>query len=101
MRTCIGCRTRTTTDELLRTVLIDDEVCPDPARRLPGRGAFLHFDPACLDLAVRRRAFSRAFRVRMALDVAALRALLTGAGSSPAERAPRPRRTESRKVRPK
>jgi predicted RNA-binding protein YlxR (DUF448 family) len=35
---------------------------PDPARRLPGRGAHLHPDPTCLALAVRRRAFGRALR---------------------------------------
>lgn len=37
-------------------------VVPDPRRRLPGRGAWLHPDSACLDLAVRRRAFRRALR---------------------------------------
>jgi predicted RNA-binding protein YlxR (DUF448 family) len=42
-------------------------VVPDPARRLPGRGAHLHPTPACLDLALRRRAFPRAFRVAGAL----------------------------------
>jgi len=43
------------------------EVVPDPARRLPGRGAHLHPTPACLALALRRRAFPRALRVSGAL----------------------------------
>ena len=34
----------------------------DERRRMPGRGAWLHPDQRCLDLAVRRRAFGRALR---------------------------------------
>ncbi|MEU4568515.1 YlxR family protein [Micromonospora sp. NPDC023956] len=66
-RTCVGCRKRAPASELLRIVAIDDEaghsLRADPARRLPGRGANLHPDPACFALAVRRRAFGRALRV--------------------------------------
>ena len=47
---------------------------PDPRRRLPGRGAWLHLDPGCLDLALRRRAFGRALRVQGALDAAEVQA---------------------------
>jgi predicted RNA-binding protein YlxR (DUF448 family) len=39
------------------------DIVPDPTRRRPGRGAHLHFDPACLAQAVKRRAFGRALRV--------------------------------------
>ncbi|WP_258934877.1 YlxR family protein [Nesterenkonia pannonica] len=35
---------------------------PDPARRMPGRGAWLHLSRECFDSALKRRAFSRAFR---------------------------------------
>ncbi len=38
-------------------------VVPDPAATAPGRGAHLHPTLACLDLAVRRKAFGRALRV--------------------------------------
>ena len=38
-------------------------VLPDPTGTAPGRGAHLHPTTACLDLAVRRRAFARALRV--------------------------------------
>jgi uncharacterized protein len=70
IRTCIGCRGRDSRSTLLRIVVETDDlgrttVVPDPRRRLPGRGAWLHADIACLDLAVRRRAFSRAFRRRV------------------------------------
>nr|WP_269083668.1 YlxR family protein [Lentzea aerocolonigenes] len=69
----MGCRTRTLPSELLRVVAVDGSVVPDVRRRLPGRGAWLHFDLECLRNAERRRAFSRALRVQGALDVALLR----------------------------
>jgi predicted RNA-binding protein YlxR (DUF448 family) len=46
---------------------------PDHRGTLPGRGAYVHPVLACLDLAVRRRAFNRAFKVPAAPDTAALR----------------------------
>ncbi|WP_308729364.1 YlxR family protein [Actinopolyspora mortivallis] len=69
IRTCIGCRTRTWASDLLRVVAEDgSRAVPDPRRRRPGRGAWLHPDPACLRSAERRRAFSRALRVQGQLD---------------------------------
>ncbi|GGO93563.1 YlxR family protein [Wenjunlia tyrosinilytica] len=72
-RTCVGCRTRAAKDDLLRTVAVGDECVPDPRGTLPGRGAYVHPDEACLDLAVRRRALPRALRVQGPLDVGGLR----------------------------
>ncbi len=66
LRTCIGCRGTDSRSALLRVVLGQGEhgltVVPDPERRRPGRGAWLHPDVSCLDLAVRRKAFGRALR---------------------------------------
>nr|WP_227985198.1 YlxR family protein [Nocardia spumae] len=47
-------------------------IVPDPQRRLPGRGAWLHPVSACLSMAERRRAFGRALRVSGKLDISAL-----------------------------
>jgi uncharacterized protein len=47
-------------------------VLPDPDRRAPGRGAHLHPATECFDLAVRRKAFPRAFKVPGPLDVTGL-----------------------------
>jgi predicted RNA-binding protein YlxR (DUF448 family) len=74
IRTCVGCRRRVARTELLRAVVVEDRVVPDPQGRLPGRGASLHPDPGCLDLAERRRVFPRAFRLPGPLDTTALRA---------------------------
>ncbi|TYC99098.1 YlxR family protein [Arthrobacter echini] len=65
-RTCVGCRLRDRQSHVIRIVArpIDGQLAAviDERRRLSGRGAWLHPDPACLDTAVKRRAFNRAFR---------------------------------------
>ncbi|GAA3025672.1 YlxR family protein [Kitasatospora albolonga] len=69
----MGCRKRAAKHQLLRVVAVEGICVPDLRGALPGRGAHLHPDLACLDLAVRRRAFPRAFRLQGTLDTAALR----------------------------
>ncbi|MFI8933867.1 YlxR family protein [Streptomyces sp. NPDC053474] len=78
-RTCVGCRERAAKDELLRIVAIEGTCVPDPRGTLPGRGAYVHPALVCLDLAVRRRAFPRAFRLQGPLDTAKLRGNLEAA----------------------
>ncbi|MFB9720346.1 YlxR family protein [Planobispora longispora] len=73
LRTCVGCRVRTVSSELLRLVVVEGVIVPDLRRRLPGRGASLHPTSSCLQLAERRRAFPRAFRVAGPLDLSLLR----------------------------
>ncbi|MCZ0726767.1 YlxR family protein [Mycolicibacterium iranicum] len=81
VRTCIGCRKRELAVELLRVVAVDggngpgngsSAVTVDAARKLPGRGAWLHPDPECLQAAVRRRAFGRALRITGSPDITAV-----------------------------
>jgi len=79
-RTCVGCRTRAPAAELLRVVAQDGVAVPDPVRMLPGRGAHLHRDAACLAQAERRRALPRALRVAGPLDLTALRAEIEDGG---------------------
>ncbi|MDQ2748766.1 MAG: YlxR family protein [Actinomycetota bacterium] len=101
IRTCIGCRQRAPAAELLRVVVAPDaigkltrpeEMCaehapggpaplpvvPDPRHRTPGRGAWLHRDPECVELAERRRAFARALRVPVAIDPSPVREYVAG-----------------------
>jgi predicted RNA-binding protein YlxR (DUF448 family) len=77
VRTCVGCRTKTAASGLLRVVAVDGTLVPDPRRRYPGRGAWVHPDVGCLRLAERRRAFPRALRCAGALDTVAVYAFLT------------------------
>ena len=69
----MGCRERAAKTDLLRIVAVEGECVPDHRGTLPGRGAYVHPAPVCLDLAVRRRAFPRALRAPGPLDTAALR----------------------------
>jgi predicted RNA-binding protein YlxR (DUF448 family) len=57
-------------------VLGDDghSLVVDERRRAPGRGAWLHPEPGCLDLAERRRVFSRALRAAGPVDLTGARA---------------------------
>lgn len=81
IRTCIGCRRRDSWSVLVRVVAGKRDagstrVVVDPRHRLPGRGAWLHPDPQCLEHAVRRRAFVRALRLEGGADVTDLTAYL-------------------------
>lgn len=69
----MGCRRTDSREVLLRVVVVEQaEGSPlltvDPARRLAGRGAWLHPDTGCLEQAVRRKAFTRALRASVGLD---------------------------------
>jgi len=71
----VGCRVRDQRSVLLRVVTVADGeslAVVDPKRIRPGRGAWLHADLKCLELAERRRAFARALRVE-ALDTTSVR----------------------------
>ena len=87
VRTCIGCRQRALDSDLLRVVTGGTgtagsteavSVRPDPRRRASGRGAWVHPDLACVDLAIRRRAFGRALRATVPMDPAPVREYVSG-----------------------
>ena len=82
VRTCVGCRRRDAQAALLRVVADQATVRVDPRRRAPGRGAYVHPDPACVALALKRRAFGRTLRtpVDAAAAAAVVTAHLDGAG---------------------
>jgi predicted RNA-binding protein YlxR (DUF448 family) len=84
MRTCVGCRQRTEATELLRVVAATDPLTavPDPRRRAPGRGAWVHPVAECVDLAERRRAFARALRVPGPVDASPVREYLATSSSA-------------------
>ncbi|OBY31947.1 YlxR family protein [Mycolicibacter kumamotonensis] len=73
VRTCVGCRKRELAVELLRVVAVsgngNEAVTVDTAGNQPGRGAWLHPAPQCLQAAIRRRAFAHALRISGSPDV--------------------------------
>ncbi|WP_407655924.1 YlxR family protein [Capillimicrobium parvum] len=65
VRRCAGCGERAPQRDLLRLALVEGRAVFDRDRRLGGRGAYVHPDPACLERASRRGGFARAFRARV------------------------------------
>lgn len=73
-RSCIGCRGKAPRAQLLRLVGGDGgRLLVDARAVMPGRGAWIHPDFACLVLAERKRAFGRALRTSGSPDVAPVR----------------------------
>lgn len=62
VRTCIGCRIRDEKHRLIRIVACDRSVVVDIGQTQPGRGAYLHPKPECLERALKRRSLGRALR---------------------------------------
>lgn len=62
-RTCIACRTSTDVGHMERFVLMDQHLIHDLRRKAPGRGAHVHVK--CLGDALKRKAFSRAFKTQV------------------------------------
>jgi hypothetical protein len=61
VRTCVACRQEGGKRELIRVVRHPDGVAAvDPTGRAPGRGAYLHRSPECVEMARKRRALDRA-----------------------------------------
>ncbi|WP_308197497.1 MULTISPECIES: YlxR family protein [Rathayibacter] len=93
VRTCVGCRLRAPRASLLRLVLPSNVLVVDPRGVRAGRGAWLHDAYDCYELAVKRRAFSRAFRTRESVDASAVEQYvtrdLTGSAPHPEEPARR------------
>ena len=67
-RTCIGCGFKREKDDLVRIVLSQDgegnvlRLTPDPDGVMKGRGAYLCRKSECLEKAVKKKAFNRAFK---------------------------------------
>jgi predicted RNA-binding protein YlxR (DUF448 family) len=56
MRSCLGCGARDKRGGLLRIAAVGDHIELDTARRLPGRGGYLHPQADCLARFVASRA---------------------------------------------
>lgn len=66
VRTCVGCRDEAGRRGLIRLVRgPDGAVLADPTGRAHGRGAYLHADAACFEVARRRHALQRALRAEV------------------------------------
>lgn len=48
--------------------MVETKITIDEGKKLPGRGAWLHAKTECLQLALNRKAFGRAFRAQFSAD---------------------------------
>ncbi|HWP66839.1 MAG TPA: YlxR family protein [Candidatus Limnocylindria bacterium] len=80
MRTCVGCGRRAAKVELQRFVRAGEQLRLDPARRAPGRGAYLHRDGECARRFARGKGLVRS--LRWAPGAAARAALAADAGAT-------------------
>jgi predicted RNA-binding protein YlxR (DUF448 family) len=62
-RSCVGCRRRVRKDALVRIVRsVNGTLRVDPSGSAPGRGAYVHRDPRCVEEAFARDGLRRALR---------------------------------------
>ena len=70
VRTCIACRQEAGKRALIRIVRgASGDAMVDRSGRAPGRGAYLHHDPGCLETARKRRALERSLGVAVAPEL--------------------------------
>jgi predicted RNA-binding protein YlxR (DUF448 family) len=81
VRTCVGCRQTGGKRDLVRLVRgPDGRLRVDATGKAPGRGAYVHGDPACWATAVGRGGLARALRTPVSPEEAStLRAEIEGA----------------------
>ena len=61
-RKCIGCGKSFDKDSLYRIISSGDELVLDEEQKLPGRGCYLCKNEKCLEIAIKRKAFSRVLK---------------------------------------
>jgi uncharacterized protein len=79
IRTCLGCGQRSLKGELIRIVMVDGALRVDEAGRLPGRGAYLCPETACISSLLKKKgklSYSLRVSVPRAAEDAFLRGLL-------------------------
>ena len=70
IRTCLGCRQEAGKGTLVRVVRDSSgNAALDLAGHAPGRGAYLHRDPACLEIARKRKVLDQALRAAVSPEL--------------------------------
>jgi predicted RNA-binding protein YlxR (DUF448 family) len=70
VRTCVACRQEAGKRTLVRVVRdAAGGAALDPTGRAPGRGAYLHRDPSCLETARKKKALERALKTTVGAEL--------------------------------
>jgi uncharacterized protein len=68
-RTCVGCSTATNKRELVRIVRTPDgSVIADPTGKKPGRGAYVHQQADCWEVALKKGRLERSLKTKLTPD---------------------------------
>jgi predicted RNA-binding protein YlxR (DUF448 family) len=69
-RTCVACRQEAGKGALIRIVRQTDGTATiDRTGRAPGRGAYLHSDASCIEIARKRRALERSLKASVSPEI--------------------------------
>jgi uncharacterized protein len=69
-RTCVACRQEAGKGSLVRVVrTADGAAMVDLTGRAHGRGAYLHRDPSCIEIARKKKALERALKATVSAEV--------------------------------
>ena len=68
-RTCVCCRNRFDKSQLVKVVRVGGEFKIDVSGKEQGRGAYVCKAPACLEKAIKKRAFDRSFHCHLPDEV--------------------------------
>ncbi len=70
MRQCIGCREMKSKKEMMRVLrTTEGEIQIDVTGKKNGRGAYLCYDRACLERAIKSKGLERSLKVPISLEV--------------------------------
>lgn len=70
MRQCAGCREMKSKKEMMRVLrTTEGSIILDTTGKKNGRGAYLCYDPGCLERAIKTRALERSLKVSISQEV--------------------------------
>jgi len=70
VRTCVACRQEAGKGSLVRVVRrADGAAALDVSGRAHGRGAYLHRDPSCIEIARKKKALDRVLKATVGAEV--------------------------------
>jgi predicted RNA-binding protein YlxR (DUF448 family) len=77
IRTCVGCGRKSPKEGLIRIVMVDGTLSVDNEHRLPGRGAYICPETACISSLLKRKG-KLSYSLRVSVPRAEEETFLTG-----------------------
>ena len=68
-RVCVVCHAKKLKSEMVRIVKVDKDYVIDPSLKVDGRGAYVCYDPHCIEQMRKRGALKRSFKANVPDDI--------------------------------